>query len=52
MSKNVKFGTMKKRRSMDERTEAEMEEDKDIELLESEREDNYDTDEEKGDCGD
>ena len=29
-----------------------MEEEKDLELLESEREDNLDTNEEKGDCGD
>ena len=30
----------------------ELEEDKDLELLESERADNADADEEKGDCGD
>lgn len=30
----------------------ESEEDKDLELLESERADNADADEEKGDCGD
>ena len=30
----------------------EMEEEKDIELLESEREDNRESTEEKGDCGD
>ena len=32
--------------------EEKMEDDKDIELLESEREENVDADEEKGDCGD
>lgn len=30
----------------------ESDEDRDLELLESEREDNADADEEKGDCGD
>ena len=39
---------------MEERMDMEQEEDdnKDLELLESERADNADADEEKGDCGD
>ncbi len=47
------LGIMEERRSMRERVNMdETEEDKDLALLESERADNVDSNEEKGDCGD
>ena len=50
--KSLIFDTMEERRSMGERLEIDAEDEKDIELLESERAENADTNEEKGDCGD